>query len=180
MVRSKKPGWVDWIKSPAKEIIMQDLGPGGPLHNRDHISAEDIFPWYKRTPAFDDVVFDQYKARLKDYRKAVAEILHRSMQEEQYFAQDLALYPRQTHNERGRLVFDMSPAKMLLREDIKNELHITIYLTARKLQASRIEYKPFGSKEFSDRIRQEVKRNKYSHYLELKRGKLRNGNTKTK
>jgi len=84
------------------------------------------------------------------------------MQEQQYFEHDLPIHPRQTHNKRGQLVFDLSPAKMLLREDVEKNLHTTKYLTAAKLNESRIEYEPFGSKIFSDRIWQEVKRNKYS------------------
>ena len=46
---------------------MQDLRPGGPLYLREHIPAEEIFPWYKRLPAFEDVVFDQFKDRLKGH-----------------------------------------------------------------------------------------------------------------
>ena len=180
MPKSKKPGWIEWRNCPAREILIQDLGPGGPLHNRDHILAEEIFVYYKQTPAFKDIVLDQFKAHLKDHRRAAGELLHRSMQEQQYFEHDLPLYPRQTHNERGQLVFDLSSAKMLLREDIKQNLHITKYPTAAKLKESRIEYKPFGSKKFSDRIRQEVKRNKYFHYLELKQQKLRDGKEQTK
>ncbi len=36
-------------------------------------------------------------------------------------------------------------------------------------KGQRLEYKEWGNKQFSDRIRQEIKRNKYFHYLDIKR-----------
>ena len=57
MPKSAKPGWVDWLKCPAREVILHDLGPGEPLYNRNHLIAEEIFVFYKETPAFKDVVF---------------------------------------------------------------------------------------------------------------------------
>ena len=67
---------------------MQDLRPGGPLYLREHISAEEIFPWYKRLPAFEDVVFDQFKDCLKDHRKVAEEDQHMAMQQEQCMNHD--------------------------------------------------------------------------------------------
>lgn len=174
MPRSTKPGWVDWKKHPAREIILQDLEHGGPLHQRDNISAEDIFPWYKKKPAFADVVFEQFKARLKDHRKAVNEVRHRSLQEKMYVEHDRLLNPRQTHNERGELVFDMHPAKLLLRDDLQNNLLGTKFKTVRKLQDSRPQYLEFSRKTFHGRVRQEIKRSKYFYSLRLKREQLRN------
>ena len=125
---------------------MQDLQRGGPLYQRDYITAEDIFSWYKQLPAFENVVLDQFKDRLKDHRQVAAEDQHRAMQQEQYMEHDQRLYPRQPVNERGEPVFDMHPAKLLLREDIKNKVHLTTYKTPGKLQASRLEYKVFKPK----------------------------------
>ncbi len=134
MPASKKPGWVDWMKCPARAVIMEDLRPGGPLYQRDNILAEEIFAWYKQRPAFENVVIDQFKARLKDHRLMAAKDLHQALQEEQYLVQDRQLYPRQPYNERGEPKFDMHPAKLLLREDIKNKVHLTTHKASRQLQ----------------------------------------------
>ena len=173
--RSNRPGWVDWAKCPAWEVILDDLRPGGPLYQRNNIPAEEIFPWYKKLPAFETVVFSQFKERLKDHQNASEKDIHRAMQEEQYLVHNQALYPRETQNARGEVVFDMSPAKALLRADIKNDVHLTTHKTAGQLQNSRDEYKVFKKRIFYERIRQEIKRNKYFHYLEVKREKLRKG-----
>jgi hypothetical protein len=64
----------------------------------------------------------------------------------------------------------MSPAKPLLRQDIKDEMHLH-YKTSKKLQLSSLEYKPFKPRIFQDRILQEIQLKKYLHYLQLKRAK---------
>ena len=70
MPRSKKPGWVDWRKCPARAVIIRDLEPGGRLHQCDDVSAEEIFRWYENEKEFENVVFSQFKARLATHRKA--------------------------------------------------------------------------------------------------------------
>jgi hypothetical protein len=151
------------------------LRPGGPLYQHDNILAEEIFPWYQQLPAFENVVIDQFKARLKDHRLAAAKDSHQALQEGQYLVQDRLLYPRQPYNERGKPVFDMHPAKLLLREDIKNKLHLTTHKAPRQLQNLRLEYLLFKPNKFVERICQEIKLQKYFHYLELKREAIRNG-----
>jgi hypothetical protein len=89
------------------------------------------------------------------------------LEEEQDMIYDRQLYPRKTHNERGEPVFDMSPAKLLLREDVINHKHEA--MTARELQDLRVEYWPFKHEKFYDRIRQEVRRKKLLHLIDIKR-----------
>ena len=149
-----------------------DLQKGGPLYQRENIPADDIFKWYKLFPAFKDVVFDQFKDRLAGHRKQAAKEQFRALQEEQYWIHDRELYPRQPKNERGELVFDMTPAKMLLRDDIRNKLHLKKYKTSRSLQKSRPEYQLFKPEKFKDRLYQEIRYQKYIHYLDVKRKKL--------
>jgi hypothetical protein len=129
-------------------------------------------PWYKeKYPGqFGIVVLDQFKVRLQAHRKQASEEHAVAQQEEEHFAHDRKFYPRKTHNERGEPVFDMSPAKPLLRQDIKDEMH-SHCKTSKKLQLSRLEYKPFKPRIFQDRILQEIRLQKYIHYLELKRAK---------
>ena len=105
---------------------MEDLLPGGVLYQRHVVSAEDLLPWYKeKYPGqFGVVVLDQFKARLQSHRKQASIDHVIASKEEQYFAHDRQLYPRKTHNKRGEPIFDMSPAKPLLRQDIKDDMHL--------------------------------------------------------
>jgi hypothetical protein len=147
------------------------LEPGGIPHRRDHISEAEVWEFYKTLPQFNNVVESQFEVRLKDHRTKASEYLHQALQEEQYFARDQLIYPRQSHNERGESVFDLSPAKALLREqDISNGVH-TIMSVAR-LQNFRVRYHPFKPKIFKDRVHQAVRLSKYISYLELKPTKL--------
>jgi hypothetical protein len=123
MAPSTTTGWVEWAKCPARDVIIEDLRPGGHLYNRDYITAKVIFPWYKQFPAFDKVVFDQFKAWLSDHRKAALIDSFLVEQQQVYFNQDQALYPRQEYNARGQKSFDLDAAKLLLREDIKAREH---------------------------------------------------------
>ena len=62
----------------------------------------------------------------------------------------------------------MSPAKLLLREDVKNKLHTV--MTPSELRESRIEYKLFKLEKFEERsIFQAIRLQKYLFYLEMKR-----------
>ncbi len=85
-----------------------------------------------------------------------------------YFNHDQVLYPRQEYNARGQKIFDLDAAKLLLCEDIKAREHLKFERPA-MLKGTRLEYKEWGNKQFSDRIRQEIKPNKYFHYLDIKR-----------
>ena len=172
MPKSKKEGWIDWRKSPARQVLIADLEKGGPLYRRDNIPAEEVFVWYKQFAAFENVVLDQFKARLNDHRKQAQKRMFKSLQEEQYMIKDRQLYPREPKNGRGQLVFDMSPAKLLLREDVRKNVHLR--MSARKLQKSREAYRPFDPNVFRHRIYQEVRLQKYFHYRDKKRNKVRN------
>ena len=127
---------------------MGDLLPGGVLFKRDAVPAEDLLLWHKNEHLqhFDIVVLDQFKARLESHRKQASEEYAVAQQEEEYFAHDRKFHPRKTHNKRGEPVFDISPAKSLLQQDIKDEMH-SHYKTSRKLQLSRLK-KTIQDKDF--------------------------------
>jgi hypothetical protein len=166
-----KPGWIKWMKSPAREILIEDLQPGGPLYEKDDVSAEVAFGFYTTLPEFCGVGFPQFKDRLKDHRKqgnAKSRVSHEEMLA---FAHDRALHPRQKTNERGELVFDLSAAKLLLREDVRNQLHTT--MQPFELQQTRPEYMDFKRDIFRRRIYQEVRLQKYFFYLVEEQNKKR-------
>jgi hypothetical protein len=65
----------------------------------------------------------------------------------------------ETRSNRGELVFDLHPAKLLLREDVKSGENGR--MTPSDFQATRPEYMLFKPAKFKERISQEVKRKKY-------------------
>jgi hypothetical protein len=160
----------DWRNSKARMILISDLESTLlPLHDNE-MSAEVAWNQvYKTMVEFENVPFDLFAARLKDHRKQVNARLATSLAEEQALAHDRRLYPRQTHNHRGEPVFDLSPAKEYLREDVKNKVHTTMSSLA--FQESRPEYRGFKRSKFRDRIPQEVKREKFVNYLDSQRSK---------
>ena len=65
--REEEP-WVKWISCPGRDILLRDLEPGGFLVEMDHLSAEDLWPFYKDHEEFKGVPFDQFRPRLNDHR----------------------------------------------------------------------------------------------------------------
>ena len=160
----------DWRNSKARLIVISDLEESLlPLHDKEMSAKVAWNRVYMRLAEFTNVPFAMFEARLKDHRKQVKARLATSLAEEQALVHDRQLYPRQTHNHRGEPVFDLSPAKECLREDVKNKLHTT--MSSSELQATRPEYQGFKPSIFKDRIPQEVRRQKYLHYLEKQRSK---------
>ena len=92
----------------------------------------------------------------------------RASRESEALTHDRFLYPRQIVNHRGQPVFDLSPAKLLLRQDVADRKHLV--MTPSELRQSRIaEYGQFGNREFKHRIYQAVRREKFINWLEQKR-----------
>ena len=69
----KDRGWIDWQNSAAREIMMEDLEPGGWLYGEDDLDAKLVYDVYKsRQEEFSDVPFDQFEARYNDATKKAA------------------------------------------------------------------------------------------------------------
>jgi hypothetical protein len=159
-----------WRNSKARLILISDLETHVlPLHDKETPAEVAWNQVYKLLPAFADVPFAKFEAHLKAHRQQVSKRHENSLAEEMALAHDRQLHPRKTHNHRGEPVFDLSPAKYFLREDVKNKLHTT--MSSLKLQESRPEYVDFKRRKFKDRVYQEVRRQKFYHYLELQRAK---------
>jgi hypothetical protein len=178
MPSKKNPDWIKWITCAARQILLEDLEPEGFMFGKDHVSAEEAWLFYSTLPEFSLVVFTQFKARLKDHRTQANKQSQASQRDVRALAHDMAIYPRQRHNERGEAVFDLSAAKLLLREDVRNNIHSTMFPSV--FQQTRPEYCVFEPCIFKHRIYQEVRRQKFLHFLELKRAGLRHpGRTST-
>jgi hypothetical protein len=174
----EKNGWItNWRNSAAGKVLIEDLEPGGLLFEKDDVSAEEAFGFYRTLPEFASVVFSQFKERLEAHRGQANAEAQVSQAEVRTLAHDRVLFPRQGHNARGEPVFDMSAAKPLLREDVANKLQMT--MTPSELQATRQEYSAFKPYIFKQRIFQEVRLQKFYHFYDLQREKKKHSKGKS-
>ena len=164
MAPSKKEGWINWRKSEARKIMLDDLRLGYLLWDANDLSAEDAWQHiYQHIAEFSGVAFEQFKARLQDYRREAKKERVRAAAEYRALMHDRALFPR------DETVFDLSEAKLLLRADVAEKKHET--MTPIQLQGTRDEYKPFKARFFKRRIYQEVWRVKFINLLIYNRNK---------
>lgn len=175
MPKSTKPGWIDWVKSRSRDIILDDLIAGIIPHDPDECSPEFAWnTWYCFIPEIieEKVTYEQFQKQFKAHQLQITKKKKQSNREEAAYRRHVDMYPRRTHNSRGEPVFDVHEAKDLLREDVRVGKHKQ--LTPIELRNSRPEYQDFKLKIFCQRIYQEVRRHKFVHTLELKRAeKLR-------
>ena len=156
------------MNSAAREIILEDLLPGGYLFGKNDMSASAAWNYYRDMAEFKGppVVFDQFEARLKDHRKQATKRLEISRKEKKMIQHDRNIYPGQHQNHRGELVFSRHPAQQHLRADIKANLHKS--MTPMQLHTSRPEYQEFKIGVFKQRVNQEIRQQKFVCYLEDK------------
>jgi hypothetical protein len=160
-----------WLNSAARLILLDDLEEGILSLDPKDEPAKMAWEFYKDLPEFELVEYNQFRDRLRDHRKQVGDRKKQSAFEEEAFQHDRLLHPRSKHNSRGAPVFDLSDAKELLRADIKEGRHDG--MKPQEFRETRQEYKSFSKKIFKERIYQEIRRNKYITYLEMKREKER-------
>ena len=155
MSRKQKPKKPKWRGSEAKNIVLDDLLKGVLPVDANILSAEDAWELtYKCMYEFKDVPFQQFKDRLRDHRKQMKSGLQRSNIEEEALQHDRKLYPRQLKNSKGELVFDLHPAKLLLRKDVAERKHLM--MKPMELQETRPECLLFDHHKFEESIYQEV------------------------
>jgi hypothetical protein len=166
--KQAKALWVDWKNHAAREILMEDLEPGGWLYDLDE-EARVVFDTYKaKLEGFQDVPFGQFEARYKEATKKADKRRARSAEEEAWLDRDRLLHPRKSHNHRGEPVFDMDiPAKKQLRDDVKNKLHKR--MTPKELWEYRDVYAKYKLDKFRPRIYQEIRRGKMLNWLNKQR-----------
>ena len=163
----RRESFIDWKNSEAKYVLLDDLERGILPLSAQEVSAEEAWVVYQDHPSFEGVQFDQFKARLADHRKSTRIQLNYAQRDNAAITRDLQLYPRQSQNHRGEAVFDVAPAKLLLRDDIDNDVHKR--MTFQQLWQSRSEYQAFAFSVFCRRIYQEIRRKKFVFLLETKR-----------
>ena len=174
--RQRRPDWINWRKSEAREVILNDLMELRLPIEEDVMSAEEAWEeMYFPLPEFQNVVFSQFKARLKDHRKQVGRRMGANTFFLDAFRHDQQLMERGIipgageHDRHGNLIFDRSAAKPLLKGDVIEEKHKE--MTPEELHGSRDEYQIWPIETFRRRLRQEICTQKWLYYLEWKRAK---------
>jgi hypothetical protein len=170
MPPSGKEGWIDWRNSKARLIIIEDLAKGIiPLEDRECNPREAWDAWFSHLVEFieEKVTYDQFEPRFKDHRKQITSKKLRSMHEMQEFLNHRRLHPQQSHDHKGQPIFDVHPAKPLLQDDVRMKRHLGMSPMA--LKATRQEYGDFQLKIFRQHIYQEVRRQKFIYFLNVKR-----------
>lgn len=168
-----KPGWINWITSKSRKVVLHDLTKGILSTDHDNPTAQEVWDTrYKHLQEFidEEVVFEQFALRLKDHRNQVRLMDERSMWEMAAFEHDRGLFPRVPTNARGETEFDQSEARDLLRQDVKEGMHKT--MTAAELRETRDEYKPpllaVTPRKFKECVRQVSRLQKYYNYRDSK------------
>lgn len=163
----KKVPFVNWKKCPGREILLEDLEPGGILEDQRDRPAKDLWRFYEKLPEFAGVPFKQFEKQLKVYLVTSSVDKEMAERDAKALRHDRAIHPRSSRNHRGELVFDMHVAKDLLRRDVENGLHLK--MKPSDLRKTQEAYMQFSKSVFRHRIYQEVRRRKFLHYLDLKR-----------
>jgi len=171
----KKNGHVDWKKSAAREILLEDLEPPkGLLCGLDLLAARDVYDYYKvrYEDIFEDIPFKQFETKCTEAVKKASQRRSRSDEEAEKLKHDRCLHPRQTHNHRGEPVWDMDEeAKAQLTKDINNKLHEKMGPMA--LWQSRDVCMKYKLIKFRPRTCQHQRRVKFLNCLEKKRTEKR-------
>ena len=170
--------FVNWRKCPGREILLEDLEPGGLLEHQRHRPAKDLWRFYKTLPEFAGVPFAQFKKQLEKHLATSGADKEMAERDARALIHDRSINPRRSRNSCGELVFDMHVAKDLLWRDVERGKHLE--MKPSDLWRTQEAYMQFTKKVFRNRIYQEVRRRKYLHYLDLKRAKQRTAPSRSK
>ena len=69
MAMSSRPGWIDWRYSEAREILLNDLAKN---ILQPTVTTKQAWTVYQCRPAFNNIVFEQLAAHLKDHQQQIA------------------------------------------------------------------------------------------------------------
>lgn len=165
MSRTTEKG-IAWRKSAARAVLLRDLENGTLPISENYMVSEEAWKIYQTMDEFVNVPFSQFKRQLKAHRQQVHLRKERVAEEETALVEFRQMNPRKRYNNKHEPVFDMTSGKQLLRQDIKDDRHTT--MTLGDLQKSRPEYACLTQLKFKDRVHQEIRRQKYFHFLKLK------------
>jgi hypothetical protein len=172
MPLSKKPGWIAWRSCAARAIIKRNLLPRGRFSNailflpriswlatrKSILSSLALLFWIISKSASNLIGSKPRKNTLLPNKRRSTLFM-------------TANFIQGRHTTRGSSICSLpNHCCDKISRTIKDEMHLH-YKTSKKLQLSRLEYKPFKTRIFQDRILQEIRLKKCVHYLQLKRAK---------
>ena len=114
-----------------------------------------------------DYHYSKFSGRVASIRTTINDRNIRKEEDEQLFAECLSNHPGSVFSHKGFIQWQGSEAQELAKEDIAENLHLTMGKKA--LHGFRPEhYENFPLKDFRDKIRQEVRTAKWRHTLKVK------------
>lgn len=152
----KKKKW-NWEYSWAKEILRMALVDGdiSPQHTYDEMHA-----WHPEIQETDRRLLPN---RVRSLQKQIKDDTGKAEADALAYAHDRSLFPIPTHNHRGEPRWQGSEAERLLKEDIKNGIHLT--MSPMEFYDSREVYSTDYSEDvIRHHIYQEIKLIKYCKY----------------
>lgn len=164
----RNPDYIDWRNSAAKKAIFFDIQDG--VIDPVTTSAEDAWEVYQNRDEFEGVCWKQFSTNYKNHCKSFTKKRERSIRDQRLLEEDRILFPcDETHDDVGRLMFSRHAAMALLRIDIKAGLYPLFTPSELWSHPRRPEYREFELSVFTQRIYQEIRRNKFINYLNDKR-----------
>ena len=161
---------VDWLKSAARQVILDDLKADIIPLNEATMSAQDCWDEiYSNLVEFHGVPYQQFWLNFTKMRDAHAIKKELAVWDEMAVDHDIEKFKVKTHNTKGQRCFWLSEALPLLLEDVRNKKHLR--MKPKKLWQSRTEYREFSLEVFRPRIYQAECRIKFENYLEDDREK---------
>jgi hypothetical protein len=148
------PKWGD--KCPAKialcKGILDQTYP--PTKTNEEIYGSNlIFRQYK---------WENFKTNIDNLRAALARDIGRADEDAAALAADVQLFPPVANAAQGYPIWAGSEAERRLKQDVDIGRHL--YMTPKELRESRLLYKPWPLKVFSDHIQQEIRSRKTQAY----------------
>jgi hypothetical protein len=164
-------GKVKWKDSEARRLLYKDVKDREiPLEAKydDGTPTMKLEEIYVTRPEYAAYDYNKFSSRLATIRAIIKQLEKRCEEDDDAFVKFVANHPVSLYDRKGYIHWQGSISQELAKADIEAGLLRQGYRT---LYHSRQEYfQEYGFKEFSDKIRQEIKTKKYLHTLKV-RGK---------
>lgn len=158
---------INWQKSAARAMILDDLASGELPLEDNHLSTDEAWDYYSSLHEFKDVPFSQFARQLQIHRERLARKIERSEEQHDALLRDRSKHSKPTKYENNRPIFRYSDAYAMLSGDVYNGRHLGLTPTA--FRATRPEYQQWDLKEFTQRIYQMERQSKFINYMSDKR-----------
>lgn len=164
-------GKVKWKDSEARRLLYKDVKDREiPLEAKhdDGTPTMKLDEIYVTRPEYAAYDYSKFSSRLATIRAIIKQLEKRSDEDEEAFDTYVGNHPVSLYDRKGFIQWQGSKSQELAKIDIEAGLLGQGY---RNLYQSRPEYfMEYGFREFSDKIRQQIKTKKYLHTLKV-RGK---------